>query len=403
MTRGLFYLVTVIAVLVAATAAPFTAEKPLRIGVLGDMSGLYSDIGGAGSVRAVELAVEDFGGRPGGRPIEVLQADHQNKVDIASAIAHRWYGEQGVDVIISAMGSAVALAVVEIAKVYNKAAVITGASTDALSNEACSSNHVHYALTNHAFVAGTVNALLQEGKKSWYFLVADYAFGHSLLAEATKLITAHGGAVVGAVKHPLGTQDFSSYLLQAQASKAQIIGLANATTDMTNAVRQAREFGIPGATQDIAAMVVFITDVHAIGLERSQNTLLTTAAYWDIDDNARAFAKRFFARIGRMPTFYQMADYSGTRAYLEAAAKVGTEDGAKTIAAMKGHPIIDFFARGGMIREDGVLVHDVFFARVKTPAESKAPWDYYQILATIPGDRAFNSLSESKCPLVLKH
>lgn len=378
------------------------AQDVLRIGVLADMSGIYSDMTGPGSVKAVELAVHDFGGSLNGKKIEIIQGDHQNKPDIASTLVRRWFDSEGVDVVVNAAGSATALAVVEIAKSYNKAALITGAISDRLTNDACSPNHVHYGLNSHALVNGTVKALIDQGKKTWFFLVADYAFGHSMLAEATKFIEQNGGKVVGSVKHPLNTSDFSSFLLQAQASKAQVVGLANASTDMSNAIAQAGEFGLQKGGQDLAALLIFLTDVNAMGLDRAQNTVLTTASYWDQDEKSRAFAERYYKDIKRMPTFYQQADYSATLAYLQAAKSVGWNDGRAVIAAMKDKPINDFFARGGSIRQDGLLVHDVFLARVKSPAESKKPWDYYQIVSTVPGATAFGSIAASKCPLINK-
>lgn len=391
-----------IALTILSAAPAKAAEDVLRIGVLADMSGIYSDMTGAGSVRAVELAVQDFGGSINGKKIEIVQGDHQNKPDIASALVRRWFDSEGVDVVVDAAGSAVALAVVEIAKTYNKSALITGAISDRLTNDACSPNHVHYGLNSHALVNGTVKALIDQGKKTWFFLVADYAFGHSLLAEATKFIELNGGKVIGSVKHPLNTSDFSSFLLQAQASKAQVIGLANASTDMSNAIAQAGEFGLQKGGQDLAAMLIFLTDVNAMGLDRAQNTVLTTASYWDKDDGSRAFAERYFQTIKRMPTFYQQADYSATLAYLQAAKSVGWRDGRATITAMKDKPINDFFARGGAIRQDGLLVHDVYLARVKSPGESKKPWDYYDIVSTVPGAQAFGSMADSKCPLIKK-
>jgi len=394
--------IAVVATIFFCSTVSWAAESILRIGVMADMSGLYADLSGPGSAYSVELAVKDFGGLVSGRKIEIVQADHQNKPDLASAIARRWYSTEGVDVIVNAAGSAVALAVVEIAKTYNKSALITGAVTNRLSNESCTPNHVHYGLDNDAIVNGTVNALVGKGLNTWYFLVADYAFGTSLLTAATNFIEHSGGKVIGSVKHPLNSQEFSSQLLQAQASKAQVIGLANASTDMTNSIAQANEFGIAKGGQTVAAMIVFITDVHALGLQKAQDTLLTTAWYWDSDDKSRAFAKRFFEKFNRVPTYYQAADYSATTQFLKAVSKTGWADGRKAIAAMKGIAIDDFFAKGGKIREDGLLIHDVYLARVKKPSESRRPWDYYDIIATVPGDKAFQKISESRCPLVVK-
>lgn len=401
MRRGI--LAALAAIAMTSTAIAQTADtRPLKIGVVADMSGIYSDMTGTGSVTAVRLAVEDFGGELNGRPIEVLSGDHQNKADIASTLVRKWYNADGVDVIVNAAGSAVALAVVGVAQNENKAALITGAVTDRLSNDSCTPNHVHYGIDNNALILGTIDALLKQGKKKWFFLVADYAFGESLFSLAKPYIEANGGSVVGSVKHPLGTPDMSSFLLQAQTSGAEMIALANGGSDTINSVSQANEFGIIDAGQGIAAMIMFLSDVHALGLEKAQGLTLTTPSYWNIDDSSREFAERFYASVGRMPSFYQEADYSATLAYLKAAEQVGTEDGAKVIAEMKGKPINDAFARGGMIREDGLLVHDVYLAQVKTPEESTRPWDYYNIVATIPGERAFRPLSESNCPLVKK-
>lgn len=385
------------------TAPAFATNDVLRVGVLADMSGIYSDMTGAGSVRSVELAVADFGGSLNGRRIEVLSADHQNKSDIAVEIARRWYSSGGVDVIVNVAGSAVALSVAEIAKQQNKALLVTGALSDRLSNEACSVNHVHYGIDSYAMAKGTVDAVMGQGKKSWYFLVVDYAFGHSMFNQASGSVVSNDGTVVGAVRHPLNTSDFASYLLQAQASKAQAIGLANAGPDTVKAIAQAQEFGITGGAQSVVAMAMQITDIHAMGLDKAQNIELSVASYWDNDDESRAFAERFYKAISRMPTFYHEADYSATLAYLNSAKTADTKDGKAVIAGMRGKPINDFFARGGVIREDGLLVHDILLTKVKTPGESKKPWDYLKILSTIPGEKAFRPLSESKCPIIAKN
>lgn len=391
------------AALMAAIASPALADgKVLRLGVMADMSGMYADISGPGSVAATEMAVADFGGVIDGKKIEVVRADHQNKPDTASTLARQWYDSGGVDVIVNAAGSSVALALVEIAKERNKTVLVTGAVTNRLTQDSCTPNHVHYGLDNYALVNGTVNALLDKGAKTWFFLVADYAFGHSFLADATAFIEKRGGSVLGSVKHPLNSSDFASYLLQAKASKAQVIGLANAATDMINSIAQSQEFGIVKDGQTVAATIMFITDVHAMGLAKAQGTTLTTAFYWDMDDKTRAFAERFHAKVGRMPSFYQAADYSATLHYLRAASRVGWEDGRRVVAAMKQERVNDFFGRGGHIREDGLLIHDIFLARVKKPSDSKRPWDYYEILSTIPGEAAFQPLAESRCPMIKK-
>lgn len=399
MRRGIIAALAAIA-LTGSAMAQGTDTRPLKIGVVADMSGMYSDMTGLGSVAAVKLAVEDFGGELNGRPIEVVSGDHQNKADIASALVRKWYSADDVDVVVNAAGSAVALAVVSVAQAENKAALITGAVTDRLSNDSCTPNHVHYGIDNNALILGTVDALLKQGKKKWFFIIADYAFGESLFALAKPYIEANGGSVVGSVKHPLNTPDMSSFLLQAQASGAEVIALANGGSDTINSVSQAGEFGIVEAGQGLAAMIMFLSDVHALGLEKAQGLTLTTPSYWNMDEASRSFAERFHSAMGRMPSFYQEADYSATLAYLKAAAQAGTADGAKVIAEMKGKPIDDAFARGGIIREDGLLVHDVYLAQVKSPEESTRDWDYYNIVATIPGDKAFRPLSDSKCPLV---
>lgn len=395
-----------ILMLLAATAGcastVFAQDKPLKIGVIADMSGLYADMTGMGSVKSVEMAVQDFGGKLGERRIEIVTADHQNRADTASAIVRKWFTADGVDVVVNAAGSAVALAVTEVSKSTNKAALITGAVSDRLSNDACTPNHVHYGIDNYALVHGTVGALMGQGKKSWYFVVADYAFGHSFLSEAAPFIEARGGTILGSVKHPINSPDMSSFLLQAQSSKAEVVALANGGSDTVTAVRQAQEFGLQKGGQNVAAMIGFLTDIHAMGLPTAQGLMLTTPAYWDLDDRSRAFSERFFKAVGRMPTFCQQADYSATLAYLRAALKVGSTDGAKVISEMKGKPIDDMFAQGGYIREDGLLIHDVYLAKVKTPEASKRPWDYLEITATIPGEKAFRPISESRCPLIKK-
>lgn len=394
------------AALLIAAAAPHrtasAAPDAMKIGIMADMSGMYADLSGPGSAQAVEMAVADFGGTIDGKKIEVIRADHLNKPDLASSIARQWYDSDGVDVIVNAAGSSVALAVVQIAKERNKAVLVTGAVTNRLTQDSWTPNHVHYGLDNYALVNGTVSALLGQGKKTWYFLVADYAFGHSFLADATAFIERRGGTVLGSVKHPLNSNDFASYLVQAKASGAQVIGLANAATDMTNSIAQSQEFGLVQSGQNVAAMIMFITDVHALGLEKAQGTMLTTAFYWDLDEGTRAYSNRFFAKAGKMPSFYQAADYSATIHYLKAASRSGWTDGRKVIEEMKKTKVDDFFGRGGFIREDGLLVHDVFLARVKKPSESKRPWDYYDIIATVPGEAAFQPLAESRCPLVKK-
>lgn len=390
-----------------AAAAPAPAQQikgsggPLRIGVLTDMSGVFSDISGPGAVTAVKMAVEDFGGKVLGRPIEVLAADHQNKADVAAGIAREWFDRQGVDMAADLMNSAAALAVMELARERNRIAIVNGASTSAITNEKCTPNSVHYTWDTYALAKGTTQAVVKRGGDTWFLLVADYAYGHQLAHDATGFITAAGGHVVGEVRHPINTTDFSSFLLQAQGSGARIIGLANGGSDTINAIKTAAEFGIgKSGRQQLAGLAINLNDTRALGLEAAQGLLLTEAFYWDRDDQTRAWSKRFFQRFGKMPTSTQAGDYSSTMHYLQAVEAVGTDAAPAVMAKMREMPIHDFFARNGKIRIDGRMVHDMYLAQVKKPSESHYDWDYYKILATIPGDEAFRPLSESACPLV---
>ncbi|MCO5164591.1 MAG: ABC transporter substrate-binding protein [Mesorhizobium sp.] len=376
-------------------------SNTLRIGVLTDMSGMYADMAGPGSAYSAEQAKADLGGTVGGKNIEILVADHQNKPDVASGIARQWLAADGVDVIVNAAGSAVALAMVPLVQQYNKTLLVTGALSAQLSNEACSPNSVHYGLDTYALANGTVRALIEQGKKSFFFIAADYAFGRALVQDSEKFIAAAGGNVVGAVYHPLGSADFSSYLLQAQASGADIIAIANGGSDTVNTVSQASEFNVGGDdSQSLASLLLFITDVHSMGVDKAQGMVLTEGFYWNQNDESRAFSQAFYERFNRMPTLYQAADYSATRLFLETASRVDWTDGAAMVAEMKKQPIEDFFARGGQIREDGLLIHDLFLARIKKPEDVKTPWDYYDILQPVSGEAAFQPLSESRCSLV---
>lgn len=374
----------------------------LKVGVLTDMSGLFADMSGSGTVFSAERAVADVGANINGKPIKVVVADHQNKADVASAIARKWFSEEGVDVIVNAAGSAVSLAVVEMAKTYNKAVLITGALSARLTNESCSPNSVHYGLDTYALSNGIVQALSKQGVKSWSFIVPDYAFGISLQQDAEKFIKNAGGSVKGGIRHPLNSSDFSSYLLQAQSSGADVIAIGSGGSDAVNIIKQAKEFNIGGGSQKLAALVLFISDVHAMGVENVQDLNLIEGFYWNFDDASRAFSKPFYEKFRRMPTVYQAADYSALRQYLKAAVTADWTDGAAVIAQMKKGPIDDFFARGGHIREDGLLVHDLILARVRKPAEIKQPWDYYEILQVIPGETAFQPLSASRCEMITR-
>jgi branched-chain amino acid transport system substrate-binding protein len=365
---------------------------------MNDQSGLYADLAGQGSVEAARMAVEDVGDI--GAAVEVLSADHQNKPDIGSNVVRQWIDVDGVDVIVDVPTSSVALAVSEIVKEKDKVFLVSGAATTQLTGEACSPNTIHYTYDTYALAVGTGRAMVQEGGDSWFFITADYAFGHQLEADTSTVVEAEGGTVLGSVRHPLSSSDFSSYLLQAQGSGAKVIGLANAGTDTTNSIKQANEFGITQAGQQLAALLLFITDVNALGLDVAQDLVLTTGFYWDLNDETRAWAEKFNQRVGQMPTMVQAGVYSSVKHYLEAIKATGSDESKAVIDQMKATPINDFFAKNGTIRDDGRMVHDMYLARVKKPEESSGPWDYYEILRTIPGDQAYLPLSESKCPLV---
>lgn len=380
-----------------------TFPNAVRIGVMSDSSSLYAAIGGPGSVVAARMAVEDFGGSVLGKPIDVIAADHQNKVDVASAIARRWVDEMGVTAFADVAASSTALAVQALEKERQKAVVlISGGGARALGDEACSPVGVLWAWNTYSMAAGTANAAIKQGYKKWFMLAADYAFGKALAGDATKVIEANGGEVIATVRHPLNTSDFSSFLVQAQQSGADILGLANAGGDTVNAIKQAGEFGLKKAGIKLAALLMFITDVHALGLEQVQDLLLTTPFYWNRTSETRAWSMRFFKIHGAMPTIVQAGVYSSVMHYLKGVKAAGTTEPKAVIAKMREIPINDIFASNGRIREDNVMIHDMFLARVKSPAESKEPWDYYEILRTIPAADAYWPISESKCPLVAK-
>jgi branched-chain amino acid transport system substrate-binding protein len=372
----------------------------VKIGVMNDQSGLYADLAGQGSVEAARMAVEDFGGSINGASIEVLSADHQNKPDIGSNIVREWIDVDEVDVVVDVPTSSVALAVTEIVKEKDKVFLVSGAATTELTGAACSPNTIHWTYDTYALAVGTGRAMVQEGGDSWYFITADYAFGHQLEEDTSTVVKEEGGEVLGAVRHPLSSADFSSYLLQAQGSGAKVIGLANAGTDTTNSIKQANEFGITQAGQQLAALLLFLSDVNALGLDVAQNLVLTTGFYWDMNDETRAWSERFNERAGQMPTMVQAGVYSAVTHYLNAIKEVGSDDAKAVVEQMKATPVNDFFAKNGTIRDDGRMVHDMYLARVKSPDESTGEWDYYEILRTIPGDQAFLPLAESTCPLV---
>ncbi|AWK87138.1 ABC transporter substrate-binding protein [Azospirillum thermophilum] len=375
----------------------------IRIGVLNDRSGLYADLGGEGSAVAARMAAEEFGGKILGKPIEVIAADHQNKPDIGSNIARQWIDQDGVDVIVDVPNSGVALAVQEVTREKKKIFLMEGPATSRLTGDACSPTGFHWAYDTRALAVGTGRAMVQEGGKTWYFLTADYAFGHQLEADTAAEVKKAGGTVVGSVRHPLNTADFSSFLLQAQASGAQVIGLANAGGDTITSIKQAAEFGLTqGGKQKLAGLLLFLSDVHALGLPVAQDLVLTTGFYWDMDDEKRAWSKKFMEKTGKMPTMVQAGSYSAVRHYLKAVEAAGTDDGPTVAARMKEMPVNDMFAKNGKILQNGRMVHDMYLARVKKPSESKGPWDYYQIIRTIPGDEAFASFEESGCKLAAK-
>ncbi|SEN88787.1 ABC transporter substrate-binding protein [Bradyrhizobium sp. OK095] len=387
--------------LAALAISPSSAQQtPLKIGVLSDFSSVYSDIGGQGNVEATKMAIEDFGGQMFGKPIDMVAADVLNKPDIASTIARKWWETEGVDMIIDLPTSATALAVMELSKQYEKIMIVTDAASSDITGKSCSPYTAHWTYDTYSNAHTVGSAIVKNGGDSWFFLTADYVFGHSVERDTSDVVRAAGGKVLGSVKHPLNTADFSSFLLQAQASKAKIIGLANGGGDTINAIKQAGEFGIVAGGQNLAAIVMFISDVHSLGLKLAQGLIITEAYYWDLNDKTRAFGKRFQERVKRMPTMNQAATYSATLHYLKAVQAAGTRDTKTVMAKMRELPVKDAFTDNGILREDGRMVHSMFLFQVKKPEESKAPWDYYKLLAEVPADQAFRPLKDGGCPLV---
>ena len=391
-------------VLLAGVSFPAAAQQfsdnKVKIGILNDQSGVYADYGGNWSYEAAKMAVEDFGGKVKGVPIEVVTADHQNKADIASNIARQWYDTEQVDAIMELTTSSVALAVQGISQEKKKIDIVTGAATSDLTGKSCSPYGFHWAYDTHALAVGTGGALVQQGGDTWFFLTADYAFGYSLEEQTSKFVTSKGGKVLGSVRHPLATTDYSSFLLQAQSSGAKVIGLANAGLDTANAIKQAAEFGIVAGGQRMAALLFTLAEVHGLGLEAAQGLTLTEGFYWDRDDQSRAWAKKFFDRTGRMPNMIQAGTYSAVLQYLKAVDKAGTDETEAVAKNLHEMPVEDVFARGGKVGANGRMIHDMYLMEVKKPSESKQPWDYYKVLATIPGDEAYIKPAESGCPLV---
>jgi branched-chain amino acid transport system substrate-binding protein len=400
--QALIGAVAALALSAGSAHAQFSDNK-VKIGVLTDLSGTYSDLAGQGSVVAAQMAIEDFGGKLNGMPIELVSADHQNKPDIASSIARKWYDTEQVDAIFDLVTTAAAVAVREVSREKGKIDMNSGAGSTVLTNDKCSATGFHWTYDVYAMAVGTGNAVVKQGGDSWFFLTADYAFGHDLEAQTAKVVKANGGTVKGAVRHPFPNSDFSSFLLQAQASGAKIIGLANAGSDTINAIKQAKEFGITQGGQSLAGLLVFISDVHSLGLETAQGMMLTTGYYWDKDDGSRAFAAKWSERMkGRKPTMVHAGVYSSVLHYLRSVQAAKTDEGVKVAEQIRTLPINDFFAKNGKVRPDGRMVHDMYLAQVKKPSESKGPWDYYNTLRTIPGDEAFKPLADSTCPLVKK-
>ncbi|MCG5243687.1 ABC transporter substrate-binding protein [Azospirillum doebereinerae] len=400
MTQVFAYAAFVGLLLASASAQAQLSGDAVKIGVLIDQSGIFADMSGKGSIAATELAVEDFGGSVLGRKISIVTADHQNKPDLASSMARTWVESEGVDVLVDITNSAVALAVQSFAKSRGVVALHSSSATTRLTNEDCSPTGFHWTLDTYSQAVGSARAVVAQGGKKWFLLVADYAFGHQMAADLTREITAQGGVVVGSARHPSGSTDFSSYLLQAQQSGADIIGLANGGGDTITAIKQAGEFGLTQAGQKLVGLVMIINDVHAMGLENAHGLLATTAFYWDRNDESRAFSERFERRVNRKPNMMQAGVYSAVLHYLKAVQAAGTDKGTVVAKKMRELPVNDFFAKNGRLRADGRHVHDMYLVEVKKPSESQQPWDYYKVLRTIPADQTVIPLAESKCSLV---
>jgi branched-chain amino acid transport system substrate-binding protein len=384
--------------LLAGAASAQISGDVVKIGFITDMSGVYTDLDGAGGAEAIRMAVADFGGNVNGKKIEVMVADHQNKADVAASKAREWFDRQGLDMLVGGTNSATALAMAKVAAEKKKPFIVIGAGTSRLTNEECTPYTVHYAYDTVALARGTGGAVVKQGGKSWFFLTADYAFGHSLEKDTAAVVTANGGKVLGSVKHPLGASDFSSFLLQAQSSKAQILGLANAGGDTINSIKAANEFGVTKSMR-LAGLLMFINDVHALGLPLTQGMYQTDSWYWDLNEETRAWAKKYYAKHKKQPSSLQAADNSATTQYLNAVKSIGSDDGDKVMAQFRKMKISDFYAKNGTVRPDGRMVHDMYLLEVKKPNESKFAWDYYKVLQTIPGDEVFTKKAETKCPL----
>jgi len=386
----------------AGSAHAQISDDVVKLGVLTDMSSLYSDATGKGSLTAVQMAVADFGGKVKGKPIVVLSGDHQNKPDVGVNIVRNWIDNDKMDALFDVPTSSVALALSTLLTEKNKIFMNSGGGSSDLTGKACSPVFVHYTYDTYALSNVAGKAMVKRGEDTWFFVTADYAFGHALERDAADIVKENGGKVLGDVKHPLNSSDFSSFLLQAQASKSKVVALANAGGDTTNALKQAAEFGLMQGGQKMIALLQEITDSHSLGLKQAQGLILTDGFYWDMNDETRAFSKKFMDKVGHMPTMIQAGLYSATMHYLQAVDATGTDDTAKVMAKMKATPIHDFFAENGHIREDGRMVHDMYLFQVKKPSESKGEWDLYNLLATVPGDEAFRPMDKGGCPLVTK-
>ncbi|MBN8974181.1 MAG: ABC transporter substrate-binding protein [Afipia sp.] len=389
-----------VSLLTGGAALAQQSDQPLKIGVMTDFGSVYSDIGGAGNVEGAKMAIEEFGGTMFGKPIELVTADPQMKADIAANIARKWYEAENVDMIIDLPTSATALAAMEMSKRYEKIMIITDAASSDITGKSCSPYTAHWTYDTYSNAHTVGSAVVKQGGDSWFFITADYLFGHSIERDVSEVVKAAGGKILGSARHPLNTSDFSSFLLQAQASKAKIIGLANAGGDTINAIKQAAEFGIVAGGQKLAGIVMFISDIHSLGLKMSQGLIITEAYYWDQNERTRAFGKKFFERMKRMPSMNQAATYSGTLHYLKAVKAAGTRDTKAVLAKMREMPVRDAFTDNGYLREDGRMVHSMLLLEVKKPEESKYPWDYYKILAEVPGDQVFRPMKDGGCPLI---
>ncbi|ABE41616.1 ABC transporter substrate-binding protein [Rhodopseudomonas palustris] len=381
--------------LLAVTPA---SAQGVKIGILNDQSGVYADYGGKWSLEAAKMAIEDFGGEVLGQKVELVSADHQNKPDTAISIARKWYDVEGVDMITELTTSSVALAIQDLSREKKKIDIVVGAATSRITGDACQPYGFHWAFDTHALAVGTGGALVKSGGDTWFFLTADYAFGYALEKDTGEIVQASGGKVLGAVRHPLNSSDFSSFLLQAQSSKAKVVGLANAGLDTANSIKQAAEFGVVAGGQKLAGLLMTLAEVHGLGLKAAQGLVLTEAYYWDRDDKSREFADRFFKRTNRMPNMIQAGTYSATLSYLKAVKAAGTKDTEAVTKKLKELPVDDAFAKGKVLA-NGRFVHDLYLFEVKAPAESKKPWDYYKLISTVEGDKAFPTAAESGCPL----